>query len=644
VCGICGIFNFDRRVPVDRATLASMNHEIVHRGPDEDGSFTDSNFGFAMRRLSILDVEFGHQPATNEDGSVVIVYNGEIYNHQELRVQLEARGHRYRTRSDTETIVHLYEEYGRDLVHHLRGMFAFVIWDKKTRRLLAARDRLGIKPFYYWLTRDHLVFASEIKAILKHPAAVARMNLSAVPEYLAFGYVAGSTTMFDGICKLLPGHTLEVGENGNIEIHKYWDVPLVTEEHRPERYYVEKYRAMLEDAVNSHLLSDVPLGMFLSGGVDSSAIAAIMKRCRREPVETFSVGYEEDQFSELAYARKVAQHIGSVHHEVRVSGKEFFDALPKLIWHEDEPLMGSASVPLYFVSRLARERVKVVLTGEGSDETLAGYSRYAWTLTNWRWAKRYARFVPAGIRSSLRRALRDGSLGSARLRRKLMHTFLGRDVDAWEQFYFDNFYSVFSSAEQAELLTPDLQPYIASTYQSSMDLFHDRRGDLLDRMLYVDVKTYLVELLRKQDTMSMAASVESRVPFLDHPLVEFAATIPMENKINGLTGKSVLKKAVADLLPPEIIYRKKMGFPTPFEQWMAGPQLETVERLLLDQRAISRDLIKREGVERLFSEHRSGKRINTERFWRLLNLELWQRIFIERDPQPTETAYGVFAT
>jgi asparagine synthase (glutamine-hydrolysing) len=642
MCGICGIFNFDRQAQVDPEILANMNRQILHRGPDEEGSFLDGNFGCAMRRLSILDVASGHQPVSNEDGSVVLVYNGEIYNHQELRAGLQSRGHRYRTRSDTETIVHLYEEYGTDLVQHLRGMFAFALWDKAKRKLFAARDRLGIKPFYYRLTPERLVFASEIKAMVEHPLVSPQLNHSAIPEYLAFGYLAGPETMFEKILKLPPGHTLEIDERGSATVRQYWEIPAGPPEPRPEQYYVSTYRQMLEDAVSSHLLSDVPLGMFLSGGLDSSAIAALMARSRREPIETFSVGYGEDRFSELGYAAQVARHIGSRHHEVRIGEQEFFEALPRLIWHEDGPMMGAASVPLYFVSRLARERVKVVLTGEGSDETLGGYSRYAWTLVNFRWGQRYQKWIPSPVRGAVRRALDAGYFGGPRLRRKLMHTFLGRDLEQQERVYFENFYAAFSVSEQASLLMPELQEHLDRAYISSMELFSGRTGDLLDRMLYCDIKSYLVELLKKQDTMSMAASVESRVPFLDHPLVEFAMGMPSAFKIDGLSGKRVLKKAVADLLPPAIINRQKMGFPTPFALWMAGPGIATVENLLLDPRTFSRNLFRREAVEQLFAEHRSRRAIHDVRFWRLLNLELWQRMFIDRDPEPLKTTSKMF--
>src|SRR5581483_6036155 len=325
--------NFDRSRAVDRNVLEAMNRRIMHRGPDDDGFYVAENIGLAMRRLSIIDLATGHQPMCNEDGTVWIVFNGEIYNHQELRPHLEARGHRYRSRSDTETILHLYEEYGRNCVQHLRGMFAFAIWDARSRRLFCARDRLGIKPFYYHLSPERFLFGSEIKALLAHPALKAEFNRSVLPEYLAFGYIANEETFFRGIRKLMPGHTLELNETGQTYLERYWDLSAPPEEdHKPRKYYVESYRQMLEEAVSSHLMSDVPLGVFLSGGLDSSVVAALTTRLRHSPIETFSVGYAEAAYSELPFAQTVADYLGSVHHEVRISWADFMEALPRLIW------------------------------------------------------------------------------------------------------------------------------------------------------------------------------------------------------------------------------------------------------------------------------------------------------------------------
>jgi asparagine synthase (glutamine-hydrolysing) len=377
-------------------------------------------------------------------------------------------------------------------------------------------------------------------------------------------------------------------------------------------------------------MSDVPLGVFLSGGLDSSAVAALTTKIRQEPIQTFSVGYGEQEFSELPYARTVAEHLRSRHHEIHVNWGDFFQTLPRLIWHEDEPVVWPSSVALYFVARLAREHVTVVLTGEGSDETLAGYTRYAWTLLNSRMDRVYRSMTPAGLRALLRSAIGRTPI-SAAYKRKLEHTFLGRDGAYWPSFYFDNFYCAFSASDQDELLTPDAKESAGNPYAGSMRYWNGSSGDLLHRLLYTDIKTYLVELLMKQDQMSMAASIESRVPFLDHALVEFTATIPAKYSTKGMAGKCILKSAVADLLPEAIMSRKKMGFPTPWEYWLKGPQLEVLEQLLLEPRTLQRRLFRQEILQRLFAEHRSGARDHGNRIWRLLNLELWLRVCVDGD-------------
>jgi asparagine synthase (glutamine-hydrolysing) len=636
MCGIAGILEFGRDARASAGALREMCRVITHRGPDDDGFYTDGSAGIGMRRLSIVDVAGGHQPISNEDGTLWIVFNGEIYNHLALREQLIARGHRYSTRSDTETVIHLFEEYGADCVQHLRGMFAFAIWNRNTKTLFLARDRLGIKPLYYTLTPERLLFGSEIKALLAHGGIRPEFNRAALPEYLAFGYLSGEESFYSGILKLLPGHTMMIGADGKAQIEQYWDLDTSKPQeprgaNHDEDYYVQSYRELLEGAVNSHLMSDVPLGVFLSGGVDSSAVAALMTKIRREPVETFSVGYTEQIYSELPFARAVSDHIHSRHHEVLVSEQDFFAALPHLIWHEDEPIVWPSSISLYFVARLARDRVTVVLTGEGADETLAGYMRYAFTVKNAAMDRVYRGVVPGILRHGLRKTIATSSLLGANLRRKLEHTFLAKDGNSWASFYFDNFFSAFGEAEQKGLLTSEFAREAApsTAYKNVLDYWDHSSGEMLQRLLYTDIKTYLVELLMKQDNMSMAASIESRVPFLDHVLVEFATRIPREVQIQGLAGKRILKKAMEDLLPHSILYRPKLGFPTPWSGWLAGPRLEMIRAMLLEPRSLDRLYFRRGAVEKLFDEHRAKHRDNYDRIWRLLNLELWHRVCLE---------------
>ncbi len=625
MCGIAGIAKIEPGPPPE-ALLRRMTDSIAHRGPDASGYYNDAFASLGHRRLSIIDLATGGQPMTCDEGDLWITYNGEIFNHAEVRVDLERRGHRYQTRSDTETILHAYQEDGPECVQRFRGMFSFAIWDRRRRTLFCARDRLGIKPFYYFWDGGLFVFASEIKALLVHPAVSPRLEESMLPEYLAFGYLSGEKTMFAGIRKLLPGHHLLLSPEG-LRMERYWDPPKGgVEEGRPEREWIAECRRRLEETVRMRLMSDVPLGVFLSGGVDSSAVAALVRRMVDGPVKTFAVGYREAPFSELDYARRAAGWIGTEHHEVNVSREDFFNALPDLIWLEDEPVTWPSSVSLYFVSRLAARHVKVVLTGEGSDELFGGYGRYRFYDLNRRWM-RYYRLVPAALRRRLRETVASTGLLSASLRRKLQHSFLGLGEDL-ESLYLDNFYSAFSRAEQERLMrAPDGLP--AATYDSFREHWQAAEGsDLLARMLYADLKTYLVELLMKQDQMSMACSIESRVPFLDHTLVEFAAGVPGRLKTRGAEGKYILKKAVEDLLPRDIVYRKKMGFPTPLRQWLEGPHSESISSMLRSREGLLGAYLDPVELDGLLEAHRSGLVDATDRIWRLLNLQLWGDIFL----------------
>jgi asparagine synthase (glutamine-hydrolysing) len=625
MCGIAGFVKLSHG-NASAADLRRMTEVIQHRGPDGHGFYEDGTAFLGHRRLSIIDVAGGRQPMSNESGSVRITYNGEIYNHAELRPQLERAGHRYVTRCDTETIVHAYEEYGPACVERFRGMFAFALWDAERRTLFCARDRLGIKPFYYFSNKRIFAFASEIKALLEHPEIAPALEEKLLAEYLVFGYSSGDETMFRGIRKLMPGHTLLLNaETGSIETRRYWDVPEPGDETKSDSEWIEECRTRLEEAVRTRLMSDVPLGMFLSGGVDSSAIAALMKRMRSEPVKTFAVGYREQAYSELAYARQVSDSIGTDHHEITIGMDDFFNALPHLVWQEDEPIAWPSSVSLYFVSQLASEHVKVVLTGEGSDELFGGYQRYQHYLFNRRWANAY-RIVPAGLRREVRKLIKGSRLLSADLRRRLQHTFLGREGTV-ESLQLDNFYGAFSGVERRSMLTNGLAK-AENPYATYMSYWKSRRGSTLEQMLYADQKTYLVELLMKQDQMSMAASIESRVPFLDHPFVEFAARVPDHLKIRNGVGKYIVKRAVEDILPHDIIYRKKMGFPTPLRQWLLDDRAEPLFALLVDRKKFLGEYVDLGYVRNLIERHRSGTEDATDRLWRLLNLQLWGELFL----------------
>jgi asparagine synthase (glutamine-hydrolysing) len=618
-----------------------MRDTIAHRGPDDAGAYFNGHIGLGHRRLSIVDVAGGHQPMANEDRTVWIVFNGEIYNHPQLRPELESRGHIYRNNSDTETIVHLYEDRGPGVVEELSGMFAFAIWDEANERLLLARDRLGIKPLYYFLAEDGtLYFASEIKSLLASRRIVPEINFNVLPDYLANQAPTGEETMFAGVKRLPPGHTL-VWQNGKVTIREYWDVSFVRgkgHEQLGDNEYVEQWREMFRRAVSSHLMSDVPLGVFLSGGIDSSAIAAMMSELVSEPIKTFSVAFAEREANELEYARIVAREFQTDHHEVIVSPEQYFAALPKLIWQEDEPIAHLASVPLYFVSELAVKHVKVVLTGEGSDELLAGYARYRKTVYNMAFGRRYQGWTP----NAFQRLVRQGVEHSLppHLVNKMKRTFLWRSADV-ENLYFDNF-AVFPLAMQQQLLTPSARQRAGALdpYFNVRRLISESDAEtLLNQLLYADLKTYLHELLMKQDQMSMAASLESRVPFLDWPLVEFTTRLPERLKLRGWTTKHILRQAMRGILPETILTRPKMGFPVPLGAWLRGRFRNVIDDCVTGERALARGIFNRDFLIRLVAEHQSGVKDHSQRLWALLNFELWMRQFI--DGEKAEESLGL---
>jgi asparagine synthase (glutamine-hydrolysing) len=614
---------------VDAQCIERMNNSLIHRGPDDSGTFVEGNIGLGHRRLSIIDLKRGHQPMSNEDGSIWIAYNGEVYNHSEFVPSLKAKGHRYKSDSDTETILHLYEEHGLEVVEYLRGMFAFAIYERKENRLVIARDRLGIKPLYYHFENGNLIWASEIKALLASGYVKPRFQTDVLPDYLSNRYTSGEETFFEGVKRLLPGHLL-IWESGTITIRQYWDLEFQMPEGRTrEKDIVENFRNLFETSVRLRLMSDVPLGMFLSGGIDSSAIVAMMSRMVNQPIKTFSVAFEESEANELYYARIVSKRYGTDHHEVTVTPNDFFGKLPRLIWQEDEPIAFPSSVPLYFVSKLAGEQVKVVLTGEGSDELLAGYAKYKKTLLNLRAAKLYARVMPFTMRQPISKAIK-GMEWASPLRNKLLRTFLCLQPDL-ESIYFDNF-AVFSQEMLPNLLSPRVVANLdgIKPYRTNMAYFNRNNAyTLLDRILYTDIKTYLQELLMKQDQMSMAASIESRVPFLDHKLVEFVATLPPRLKLRGWTTKYILMKAMQGILPEEILRRKKMGFPVPIKAWFRNGAFPELKEYLLGGRTLARGYFNRGYVEAILTQHVEGSRDHSERLWSLLNFEIWNRVYID---------------
>lgn len=628
MCGINGIaFSPKSGRQINENILCRMRDVIEHRGPDGAGAFVDGNIGLGHRRLSIVDVTHGHQPMKNASGDLVISYNGEIYNHADYREELISKGHIYQTHCDTETILHLYAEYGADCVNYLRGMFAFAIWDKNKKELFIARDRLGVKPLYYVHDEQgNLYFASEIKSILESGAVRSEINYNALPDQLANHGTSADETLFAGVKRLMPGHTMS-WKDGRIEIRKFWDVNFEPKhEARSDAEFVEEWRDLFRHSVKLRLMADVPLGMFLSGGIDSSAIAAVMSEMVDEPIKTFSVAFNERDANELEYARLIANKYKTDHHEIVITPEQFFAELPNLVWHEDEPLGFIASVPLYFVSKLAQEHVKVVLTGEGSDEIMAGYGRYQKALALLSYGEKYESLTPGFLRDAVRSgvATLPGTLS-----RKLNRTFLTREADV-ENLFFDNF-AIFTKAMQPQLLSAESKARIADAnpYAGLQHWFDSADAEeVLDKLLYADTKTYLHELLMKQDQMSMAASIESRVPFLDHKLVEYTAKLPVEYKLRGKTTKWILREAMKGILPEEILTRKKMGFPVPVGSWFRNEFRHVVDEYVLSERSLERGIFNAEFVRELVAKHNTGEN-HDERIWFLVNFEMWQRRFID---------------
>ena len=631
MCGICGVVSTSKNADSLHPLVVRMADAIAHRGPDDAGLYVHEGVVLGHRRLSIVDLSTGQQPMQSADEARTIVFNGEIFNHPALYSELQANGVQYRTRSDTETILHITATDAIGGVEKLRGMFAFAIWDKKERELLVVRDRFGVKPLYYHLADDGTFwFASEIKALLAGGALKAELDEHSLPSFLANRAPMGVDTLYKGVKRLEAGCALR-WKAGKVRISRYWDLPVAGENGgsnlRDDDVSREFYER-LKESVKLRLMSDVPLGVFLSGGIDSSAIAAIMRDLGVSNLKTFSVAFEEREANEFEYARLMARHIGAEHHEVQLGRDDFFAALPLLTWHEDEPIAHPSSVPLHMVSRLAAQHVKVVLTGEGADELLAGYYRYRWTMINQRVAGAW-KYAPRFVRGAVSRSIAGLSNGGNAVAQKFSRTALVREATL-DGLYLDNF-AAFGSGAVRSMLAPALRARIGDVdpHATFRQAYEERPGGSLGKLLYGDAKTYLHELLMKQDQMSMGASIESRVPFLDHPLAEWVTRLPDRFKLRGNTTKWLLRAAMKPHLPDTILNRPKMGFPVPIGSWIRGPLKQSAEELILGSRASARGLFADESVRTMFNEHVSGHRKHDERLWVLMGLELWHRIFID---------------
>lgn len=633
MCGIAGFVDlWERKAHAleDReAILARMCRIITHRGPDDQGVMVQTGVALGMRRLSIIDLAGGHQPMSGEDGSVTIVFNGEIYNFQELKPNLEARGHIFQTHSDTEAIVHAYEEFGPECLKDLRGMFAFAIWDDKARNLFIARDRAGKKPLYYTTTPNGtFVFGSELKALLEHPEVERRINAEALDAYFTLGYVPDPLSIFEDIHKLPPGHYLNF-KDGQVTVKQYWDFELQPGKSLSEEDYLDELRDLLDESVRLRLISEVPLGAFLSGGIDSSTVVGLMARHMGQPVKTFSIGFHEDSYNELKYARLTAEKFGTDHHEFFVT-PDICKVVDELAWHFDEPFADSSAIPTYMVSKLARDHVTVVLSGDGGDELFAGYTRYAIERKRGAFER-----LPKPLREGLMRPLSQ-RLPHATWGRNYLHNVSLDPVSR----YLDSV-SVFTSLNRRSLYTPDFSQKLGPGGYAG-GLFHELAGNVksnepLDRLLYLDSKTYLPgDILTKVDRMSMAVSLEARAPLLDHKLIEFVTRVPASLKLAGLETKHLLKSAVKDLVPAEILNRAKQGFGVPIQEWINQQLRSRIRDTLSDARTRQRGYVDSRYVDVLLDEHERGRRDHSMRLWSLVMLELWHRQFLDKRQQPPQ--------
>ncbi len=626
MCGICGIIYKDGTRP-DQGLLKASNDLQTHRGPDDEGYYVDGPVGLAMRRLSIIDLSTGHQPISYDDEKLWIVFNGEIYNFLELRAELEGRGHRFKTKSDTEVILALYKESGPDCVKRLRGMFALAIWDKPRKRLMLARDRLGKKPLVYADRPDFLAFASELRCLFVWPGIPKETDPAELDRFLSLQYIPSPGTIYRAVRKLPPGHVL-LHERGRIDIYPYWNLPLGQEPLTRDPIEAQHLiREKLKEAVRLRMISDVPLGAFLSGGIDSSIIVALMSQLSSQPVKTFSIGFEEQSFSELPFAKQVAERYGCQHTEFVVK-PEMTEVLPKLAWHYGEPYADSSALPSYYVARETRKHVTVALNGDGGDENFGGYIRYFAMK-----AGRYYDNLPGPLRAALEAGARhipetNAPFGFGWRLKRFLKSALHRDI---AQRHL-RMICYFPEDDKEELYTPEFRRRLGGDAGSAggylARAFREcEREDFVNRLLYVDFKTYLPEcLMAKMDIAAMANSLEGRSPFLDHEFVEMVYRMPGEWKLKGLKGhKWILKEAFKDHLPPAISKRGKMGFGIPLHGWFRGPLKGFWEQTVLSEKALARGYFQKPALDRLWTEHQNGKREHGFRLWALLMLELWHQ-------------------
>jgi asparagine synthase (glutamine-hydrolysing) len=622
MCGISGIFEFQRRQPIPQELVHRMNETIIHRGPDDEGIYCGEGVGFGFRRLSIIDLAGGHQPISNEDGRLWVMLNGEIYNYPELRHELESKGHRFSTRSDTETIVHLYEEYGEDCFRKLRGMFAIALWDSEKRQLLLARDRVGKKPLFYAADSKRILFGSELKVLLAADGLSREVDREALSDYFSFGYIPAPKTIYRSARKLRPGHYL-VASEGKLREVCYWDLSFAKVENRTEDDWCELLRHQMCEATRVRLMSDVPLGAFLSGGVDSSSIVAMMSRLMKRPVTTCSIGFEEEEFNEAKYAREVAQLFNADHHEetVRPSALEI---LEKLVWHYDEPFADSSAIPTYYVSRVARRHVTVALGGDGGDENFAGYRRYVLDY----YENRLRSHVPQSMRSAVFGPLGQWYPALAWAPRVFRGkaTFQSLSRTPLEGYF--NSVSYFRPGEKDRLFTPEFEKSLGG--YDSIDVFREHYNradtdDLLSRIQYLDIKTYLPDdILTKVDRASMAVSLEVRAPLLDHQLMETVAKIPSSLKLRGRTGKYIFKKALGPVLPDDILHRRKQGFAIPLGRWFRQELREVTEKILIGS---DDGILNSTFLKTIWNQHQGGRYDRSAHLWAVLMFRKWKAAF-----------------